>query len=120
MCYATPFVCFCTPRVFSDARATSKCSAWYNIFQSCVKGREAIRIPFTRNDFTTFNTKDGRLLCKHGRARTTLLYDGKYARKHGKTPPAACGCNACPVPRRTGHNLIKVGACGDRRLTKKM
>jgi len=86
--------------------------------RQCFKGREAVRIPFTRSEYTTFITKDGRLVCKHGRARNTLLWDGKQTRKYGKAPLAACGCKACSIPKRIGHNAMKLGACGDRRLTK--
>ena len=91
-----------------------------NTDQQTFKGREAVRIPFTRDEWTTYITNDGRLVCKHGRARATLLWDGKQTRKYGKVPQAACGCKACPIPRRTGHNAMKLGTCGNRRLTKKM
>ena len=82
------------------------------------KGREARRIPFTHNEFATYVTRDGKLLCKHGRARLTLQWDGKRARKHGEVPRGACGCKAFPLPKRAGHHLMKLGASGDRRLTK--
>ena len=68
--------------------------------------------------YTTYITQDGKMLCKHGRARLTLQWDGKQTRKHGRVPRAACGCLACPIPKRAGHHLMKLGACGDRRLTK--
>ena len=86
--------------------------------RQCFKGREARHIPFTRNQYTTYITQDGKMLCKHGRARMTLQWDGKQTRKHGRVPRAACGCLACPIPKRAGHHLMKLGACGDRRLTK--
>ena len=82
------------------------------------KGREARHIPFTHDEYVTYVTRDGRMLCKHGRARLTLQWDGKQARKHGAVPKAACGCKAFPLPKRAGHHKMKLGACGDRRLTK--
>ena len=82
------------------------------------KGREARHIPFTQNELAAYVTVDGRILCKHGRARLTLLWDGKQTRKHGAAPKAACGCKAFPIPKRVGHHCMKLGACGDRRLTK--
>lgn len=82
------------------------------------KGREARHIPFTDNEYMAYVTVDGRILCKHGRARLTLQWDGKQIRKHGVAPRAACGCKAFPLPKRVGHHCIKMGKCGDRRLTK--
>lgn len=82
------------------------------------KGREARHIPFTRDEFTAYVTVDGRILCKHGRARLTLQWDGKRARKSGVAPTSACGCKPFPLPKRAGHHAMKLGSCGDRRLTK--
>lgn len=82
------------------------------------KGREARHIPFTHSEYTAFVTVDGRILCKHGRSRLTLQWDGKRFRKDGKVPTSACGCKAFRIPKRAGHSSLRLGSCGNRRLTK--
>ena len=82
------------------------------------KGREARHIPFTQDEFTAYVTIDGRILCRHGRSRLTLQWDGKRARATGIAPRSACGCKPFHLPKRTGHHAMKLGACGDRHLSK--
>lgn len=83
------------------------------------KGREGRQIPFTRGAQTAYVTFDGRIVCKHGRARLTLQGDAKAIRKGGGVHPGhVCGCKAFPIPKRMGHHTIKLGMCGDRMLTK--
>ena len=59
-----------------------------------VAGREARQLPFTSGDQASFLTPDGRIICRHGRLRSSLL------RMKQRGSQARCQCMPRGIPQR--------------------
>jgi hypothetical protein len=70
-----------------------------------IKGRDACRIPHLPGP--TFVTEGGRLCCRHGASRHSLLKRQKAMAPSSRLP--ACGCNLRPLPVRTGIKRVELG-----------
>ena len=79
-----------------------------------VKGREARRIPFLPGP--TFLTRTGRLCCRHGASRQSLIKKKKAGCRPSTRLPT-CGCTLKPLPVRVGlagaqmHTIPKTVVC---------
>ena len=67
-----------------------------------VRGLKARQLPFTSGEEATFLTPDGRIICRHGRLRSSLI---SY-RQHGKQ--ALCGCMPRGFPQRRSAVAMKL------------
>ena len=67
-----------------------------------VAGREARQLPFTSGDQASFLTPDGRIICRHGRLRSSLL------RMKQRGSPARCQCMPRGITHRRGVD-VKLG-----------
>lgn len=64
-----------------------------------VGGLHARQLPFTSGDQAAFLRRDGRIICRHGRFRSSLL----RMKQAGK--PSRCGC----MPKAIPHRVLAMG-----------
>ena len=72
-----------------------------------IAGREARQLPFTSGEQAAFLTSEGRIICRHGRLRSSLV----RMRQRGRT---RCTCAPKGFPKR--RSTVSVGAEGEAGL----
>lgn len=77
-----------------------------------VNGIRAPQLPFTSGEQAAFLTPDGRIICRHGRLRTSLI----HMKRHGRH--ARCDCMPRGLPHRSSRITLKLGqTCGRKRAS---
>ena len=71
-----------------------------------VEGQKACQLPLTSGNQAAFLTAKGRIICRHGRLRSSLL----HMRRHGRR--TRCDCTPQGFPHRSSLANLKLGQAG--------